>query len=63
MNTMVGQGIVSLMQLGMRYRRAFDDGFIVTEHVALLPDRDSKVAQGETKVNHLVSTDASCYKF
>ena len=63
MHPMEGESIVVLMKLGMGNGGAINHGLVVTKHVALVPNRNSKVAEHVMKVNSLVNTGAASNKF
>ncbi len=46
-----GQGIVSLVEFRMQYGGAFHNRLVVSKHVGLLSDRNTKVAQGDLEIN------------
>ena len=56
------QIIVLLVEFGMWDGGAIHNGLVISKHVGLPPDRNTKVAQSGLEVDGLVHTDSGCYE-
>ena len=62
-HTVKGQGRVPLVELEMRDGRAVDNAFVITKHVALVPDGNSEIVQGVAQVKDLFDTGTTGDEF
>ena len=60
---MEGLCIVLLVEPSMRHHGAVDNGLVVSQDVALVPDQDTKVVKIQVQVNNLVHASASGNEF
>ena len=60
---MVGESGVAFMQLGLGHGGGINNGLVVSKHVTLVTDGDSKEAKGLAKIDCLVGAGTSGGEF
>ena len=60
---MVGQDVVSLVQLDMWHSGAINHGFAVSKNEANIIDRNAQILEGITMINNLLNASSARNKF